>query len=124
MVWVHSSPTIPEAASSRPSLKDTLILRGGEFDWSKQRGGGMSTLGSEACLQPIGPGPGRGRGSVERAGELGHRKIPGLHLIGFAVQQKQTVGGQKTRGTPQGHKGTAMRKVGEKTTKKHVKKKG
>ena len=54
----------------------------------------MSTLGAEACLQPIGRGPGRGRESVERAGELGHRKIPGLRLIGwgFSVQQKQTAG--------------------------------
>ena len=87
---MHSSPTIPEAASSRPSLKDTHFLRGEESDGRAQRRGGVSTLGAEACLQPIGPGPGRGRESVERAGELGHRKIPGLRLIGwgFSVQRK------------------------------------
>lgn len=69
-------------------------------DWTEQKGGGVSTLGAEACLQPIGPGPGKGRESVERAGELGHRKIPGLHLIGWglAVQRNQMAGGQKTRG--------------------------
>ena len=37
VVWVDSSPTIPEAAAgSRPSLKDTLFLRGEESDWGAQ----------------------------------------------------------------------------------------
>ncbi|KAJ3596937.1 hypothetical protein NHX12_003337 [Muraenolepis orangiensis] len=108
----HSSPTVPEDASRRTSLKDTLILIGEESDWREPRGARVSNLGAEACLQPIGRGLGRGRESEERAGELGHRKIPGLLLIGwvFAVQQKRMAeedDGKKRRRIPQGHKGNS-----------------
>ena len=43
----HSSPTIPEAASSRSSVKDTLFLSKVESEWMEKGGGGVVALGAE-----------------------------------------------------------------------------
>lgn len=43
----HSSPTIPEAASSRSSVKDTLFLSKTESEWMVEGGGGVVALGAE-----------------------------------------------------------------------------
>lgn len=86
----HSSPTIPEAASSRFSVKDTLFLSKAESEQVEEGGGGVVALGAEPWPQPARPEPGRDRVSVERMGELGQRKIPGLRLSdwGSSVQQR------------------------------------
>lgn len=43
----HSSPTIPEAASSRSSVKDTLFLSKAESERVEEGGGGVVALGAE-----------------------------------------------------------------------------
>lgn len=71
----HSSPTIPDAASSnKSSVKDTLFLSKAESEWM---------VGGRA--------PQRDRVLVERVGELGQRKIPGLRLTDRfpSIQQTQ-----------------------------------
>lgn len=87
----HSRPTIPEAASSRSSVKDTLFLSKAESDWMEESGAEVVALGLEPQPQPTEPEPGRDRVSVERMGELGQRKIPGLHLTewGSSIQQQR-----------------------------------
>lgn len=77
----HSSPTIPEAANSRSSVKDTLFLSKAESELVVQGRGGVVALGAEPGPLPSKAGPGMDRMSVEREGELGQRKIPGLRLI-------------------------------------------
>lgn len=86
----HRIPTIPEAASSRFSVKDTLFLSKAESKWMEEGGGGVVALGAEPWPQPTEPETGRDRVSVERMGELGQRKIPDLRLTswGFSVQQR------------------------------------
>lgn len=71
----HSSPTIPEAASSRSSVKDTLFLSKAESEWMVEGGGGVVALVAAPLPQPTEPEPGRGKVSVpvERVGELGQR---------------------------------------------------
>lgn len=85
----HSSPTIPEVASSRSSVNDTFLLSKVESDWMEKIGGGVVALGAEPRPQPTEPEPGRDRLSVERVGELGQRKIPGLHLTGWGSSVQQ-----------------------------------
>lgn len=77
----HSGPTIPEAASSRSSVKDTLFLSKPESEWVEK--GGVVALAAE-------PEPGRDRVSVERMGELGQRKIPRLRPTdwGSSIRQR------------------------------------
>lgn len=73
----HSSPTIPEAASSsKSSVKDTLFLSKAESEWMVVGKGGVPGLGP----RPLGPQPEKDRVLVDRVGELGQRKIPGLRL--------------------------------------------
>lgn len=86
----HSGPTVPEAASSRSSVKDTLFLSKAESEWMEGGRGGVEALGAEPWPQPTEPEPGRDRVSVERVGELGQRKIPGLRLTGWtpSIQQE------------------------------------
>lgn len=43
----HSSPTIPEAASSRSSVKDTLFLSNAESERTEVGRGGVPALGTE-----------------------------------------------------------------------------
>lgn len=74
----HSGPTIPEAASSRSSVNDTLFLSKAESERTVEGGGGVVALGEELS-------PGRDRMFVERVGELGQRKIPGLSLTGWGL---------------------------------------
>lgn len=74
----HSGPTIPEAASSRSSVNDTLFLSKAESERTVEGGGGVVALGAELS-------PGRDRVFVERVGELGQRKIPGLSLTGWGL---------------------------------------
>lgn len=77
----HSSPTIPEAASSsRSSLKDTLFLSKAESERTVVGRGGVPALGPE---------PERDRVLVERVGELGQRKIPGLRLTDWIPSVRQ-----------------------------------
>lgn len=82
----HSSPTIPEAASKKSSLKDTLFLSRAESEWMEERGGGVIALRAVPRPQPV-----KDSRSVDREGELGQRKIPGLHLSGWgsSVQHKE-----------------------------------
>lgn len=83
----HSSPTIPEAASSsRSSVKDTLFLSKAESEWM---------FGGRGW----GPVPQKDRVVVERVGELGQRKIPGLRLTGClpSIQQNYRQRGEKVR---------------------------
>lgn len=40
----HSGPTIPEAASSRSSVKDTLFLSKTVSEWTLKGGGGVLAL--------------------------------------------------------------------------------
>lgn len=46
-LMTHTSPTIPEAASSRFSVKDTLFLSKAESKWMEEGGGGVVALGAE-----------------------------------------------------------------------------
>lgn len=64
-------------------MNDTLFLSKAESERVVEGGGGVVALAPE-------PGPGRDRVSVERVGELGQRKIPGLRLTGWGstVQQE------------------------------------
>lgn len=43
----HSNPTIPDAARSRSSVKDTLFLSKAESEWVEARGGGVVALRPE-----------------------------------------------------------------------------
>lgn len=43
----HSTLTIPEAASCRSSVKDTLFLSKAEPDLVEKGGGGVAALGAE-----------------------------------------------------------------------------
>lgn len=92
----HSSPTIPEAASSsRSSVKDTLFLSKAESEWMVVGRGGVPALGPEPGPQPPEPEPERDRVLVDRVGELGQRKIPGLRLTDLvpSIQQSYRWGG-------------------------------
>lgn len=120
----HSRPTIPEAASSRSSVKDTLFLSKAESEWMEEGGGGVVALGPGLWPQPTEPEPGRDRVSVERVGELGQRKIPGLHLNGWGstIQQRNTWRLHRERQIYWEWAGRAMRRVGRSNRKKLKKK--
>lgn len=88
------SPTVPDAPSKRSSVKDTLFLSKVGSEWTDKRGD-VAALWAELFPQPTEPAPGRDRVSVDRAvvdrvGELGQRKIPGLCLTVWvpSVQQR------------------------------------
>lgn len=59
-------------------MNDTLFLSKAESEWTVEGGGGVVALGAELS-------PGRDRVFVERVGELGQRKIPGLSLTGWGL---------------------------------------
>lgn len=80
-------------------MKDTLFLSKDESEWMEKGGGGVAALGAETRPQPNDSEPGKDRVSVERVGELGQRKIPGLHLTGwgFSIQHKVMKGAWRKR---------------------------
>lgn len=63
-------------------MKDTLFLSKAESEWMVVGRGGVPALGPE-------PEPERERVLVERVGELGQRKIPGLRLTDWVASVQQ-----------------------------------
>lgn len=91
------SATVPDFPSKRSSVKDTLFLSKVGSERTEDKWGDVAALEAELFPQPKEPAPGRDRVSVDRVGELGQRKIPGLCLTGWvpSVQQRYRRGAHR-----------------------------
>lgn len=81
--------TVPDSPSKRSSVKDTLFLSKVGSERTEDKWGDVAALEAELFPQPKEPPPGRDGVSVDRVGELGQRKIPGLCLTGWVPSEQQ-----------------------------------
>lgn len=71
----HGSQAVSEG-SRKSSVKDVLFLRRAESEWVEEGGGRVVFCG----VDPETPPHAEPEKDVERTGELGQRKMPGLCL--------------------------------------------